>query len=151
MISSLEKVIILKTVPLFANTPDNVLAQVADIMQEVHLDAFEKLFEKGDIGDSLYIIVSGQVKAHDKGVIYNLLNDRDVFGEMAALDPAPRSASITAIRDTHLLRLGQTALYEIMDLHSEVGQAIIEVLSRRLRERIDDIGLLNNQLAMFKQ
>ena len=150
MISLLEKVIILKTVPLFASMSDNVLAQIAVALREEQLPMGDMLFEKGDVGNSMYIIVSGQVKAHDRGVIYNLLGDRDVFGEMAALDPAPRSASITATRDTLLLRLERSALHEIMDTHYEVGQAIIEVLSRRLRERVTDVSFLNQQLAKFK-
>ena len=150
MISILEKVIILKTVPLFSSMSDNVLAQIAVALRQEHVPIGETLFEKGDIGNSMYIIVSGEVKAHDKGVIYNLLNERDVFGEMAALDPAPRSASITATRDTLLLRLERSALHEIMDTHYEVGQAIIEVLSRRLRERVTDVSYLNAQLAKFR-
>jgi len=76
----------------------------------------------------------------------NYLGERDVFGEMAILDPAPRVASITATKETRLLRLNQEPLYELMSERTEVAQGIIRVLSRHLRDRVQDINDLRVQL-----
>jgi CRP-like cAMP-binding protein len=64
-----------------------------------------------------------------------LLYARDVFGEMALLDPEPRTASITAVADTLLLRLDQAPFYELMDEHHQIARGIIRMLTRNLCAR----------------
>ncbi len=142
MLSTIEKVIILKSVSIFARVPDDVLADVAQLLTEVQVDRGEAIMHKGDIGDSMYIIVSGRVRVHDGERALEFLGNRDIFGEMALLDAEPRSASVTAEAETHMLRLDQVLLYELMDDYSEVARAIIRVLSGKLRERVKDLGEL---------
>jgi hypothetical protein len=59
MLCPVEKVLILKAAPLFSETPDNVLADVGDLVDEVSFITDEIIFNKGDHGDSLAVIVSG--------------------------------------------------------------------------------------------
>ena len=146
MLSTIEKVLILKTVDLFSGTPDEILAEVASLLEEVELLSGDTAFEKGDAGDCMYIIVSGKVKAHDGDHIFNTLQDGDVFGEMAMLDPEPRVASITAVDDTHLLRLDQEPFYELMEDRIEIARGVIHVLSGHLRNRVRDVAELKEQL-----
>ncbi len=140
MLITIEKVIILKTVSIFSSISDETLAQLALIMTEEELESGEELFAKGDYGEDMYVIINGKVKAHDGETTYNFLGEREIFGEMAVLDPEPRVASITAVEPTRLLRLDRSSLYELMDKHSEVAHGIIRVLCRHLRERIADIN-----------
>jgi hypothetical protein len=135
MLSTIEKVIILKTVTLFAEVPDEVLADVAAILDEVEVKAGETIFEKGDIGRCMYIIIDGDVRVHDGELTIALLGERDIFGELAVLDMEPRSASVTAVGDTRLFRLDQDALYELMADRIEVARGVIRVLCRFLRSR----------------
>lgn len=144
MLSTIEKVIILKTVSIFAETSDEILAEVAAISTETEASVGETIFEKGDSGDSLYIIASGQVRVHDGDRTINDLVTGNVFGEMAVLDPEPRSASVKAIEDTHLLRLDQQALYELIDDRPEVARGLLKVLSQHLRNRMRDLAELRN-------
>jgi HEAT repeat protein len=146
MLLTLEKVIILKTLSTFSQIPDEILAEIASRLEELSISESETLFEKGDYGDSMYIIVEGEVRVHDGERTLNYLGERDVFGEMAILDPAPRVASITATKETRLLRLNQEPLYELMSERTEVAQGIIRVLSRHLRDRVQDINDLRAQL-----
>jgi CRP-like cAMP-binding protein len=150
MLSTIEKVLILKTINLFATTPDEILAEVAMLLEEVHLAADETVFKKGDQGDCMYFVVSGQVKAHDGDHIFNYLGQGDVFGEMAVLDPEPRVASITAVEDTHLLRLAQEPFYELMADRIEVARGIIRVLSGHLRHRVHDVTELKARLHQLE-
>ena len=146
-----EKVIILKTVSIFAGIPDSTLADVAALLEEQVLSAGEKLFEKGDPGRCMYVIVSGRVRVHDGDQTLNELGERDIVGEMAVLESARRSASVTAVEETRLLRLDQEPLYELMADHVEVARGIIQVLSSRLRARIEDIGDLRARLQTQEQ
>lgn len=145
MLSLIEKVIILKTAPIFAETPDEVLADVARILEEVEVGAGDKIIEKGEAGDSLYLVASGQVRVHDGDHTLNMLGEGQEFGETALLDPGPRSASVTASEDTLLLRLDQMALYELMEDRSEISRGIIRVLTRFLRERLHDLSEIRNR------
>ena len=151
MLSTIEKVLILKTVDLFSSTPDEILAEVATLLEEVELLAGDSAFEKGDPGDCMYIIVSGKVKAHDGDHIFNTLQDGDVFGEMAVLDPEPRVASITTLEDTNLLRLDQEPFYELMEDRIEIARGVIHVLSGHLRNRVGDVAELKEQLQLVEQ
>jgi AAA family ATP:ADP antiporter len=146
MLSTIEKVIILKTVGIFAETPDDILAEIATLLEEVELRAGETIFEKGDLGDCMYIIAEGEVRVHDGERTLNHLAQGDVFGEMALLDPEPRVASVTAIEDTRLLRLDQEPFYELMNDRIEVVRGIIHVLSRHLRARVRDLNELEARL-----
>jgi HEAT repeat protein len=133
MLSTVEKVIILKSVNIFSETPDEILAEVASLLEEVEVEAGERIFEKGDMGSAMYIVVEGRVRVHNQDRTLRELGPRDIFGEMAALDPEPRSASITALAPTHLFRLEQEALYELMADRIEVVRGVISVLCQRLR------------------
>ena len=136
MPSTIEKVLILKTVKLFAQTPDPVLADVAGLLEEATFAPGDTIIEKGEPGTSMYIITSGRVQVHDGDRLLNELGDREVFGEMAVLDTAPRIASVTAIEPTHMFRLEQDVLYELMADRPEVVRGIIRVLLGYVRARV---------------
>lgn len=132
----IEKVITLKAVEMFARTPEDVLADVAALAEEVRFKAGDAIFAKGDSGESLYVIVRGEVKVHDGDLDLKRLKDKSVFGELAVLDPEPRSASVTAISDTHLLRLDREAFLEMMTGNMEVVRGVLSVLCDRIREKL---------------
>ncbi|CAK6701272.1 MULTISPECIES: cyclic nucleotide-binding domain-containing protein [unclassified Synechococcus] len=130
----------LQTVGIFAATPVEVLLQLAEAVEEVHLAAGEQLFAKGDLGTSMYVIVSGQVRIHigDQTVVE--LADGEIVGELAALDPEPRSASVSAIDPTTLYRIEQATLQALMVDHPEIVQAVIKELAQRLRDTTAPYG-----------
>jgi CRP-like cAMP-binding protein len=130
----------LRGASIFASTPDKVLAALADAVEEVQLAPNEPLFAKGDLGTSMYVIVAGLVRVHigDQTVVE--LSDGEIVGELAALDPEPRSASVSAIDPTTLYRIEQTTLQCLMANHPEIVQGIIKQLAQRLRETTAPYG-----------
>jgi CRP-like cAMP-binding protein len=137
--STAERLAILKSVSIFTETPEESLLDAVSLLEEVEFKAGKPIFEQGDPGDCMYIIVHGKVKVHHGDLILNYLGKWDVFGEMAALDPEPRSATVTAVEDTILLRLGQADLYELMNRRTGVSRGIIQILCQRLRARMRDM------------
>lgn len=146
MLSKVERVLILKTVPMFSQTPDNVLADVADLLEEMDVSENETIIHQGDPGDSMYMILDGKVRVHDGEHLLNTLGEHDIFGEMALLDPEPRVASVTTLEPTRLFRLEQSSFYELMAERPEVAAGIIRVLTAHLRSRVRDIGILNERI-----
>ncbi|MDP4199829.1 MAG: cyclic nucleotide-binding domain-containing protein [Bacteroidota bacterium] len=135
-----ERVILLKTVELFRETPDPVIAHIAQALEEVHFKAGENIIQKGEIGDCLYIIVEGRVRVHAGVHFLTELGTRDVVGEMALLDPEPRSASVTAIEETTLLKLQRDVFYDLMADNVEIARGAITTLSRKLRKQNEQIS-----------
>jgi HEAT repeat protein len=130
---TIEKMLVLRSVSLFAGVREAFLVGVAASATEVHLRAGEVLFEEGELGTSLYVIASGELEVVVGGQRVALMGERDVVGEMAALDPEPRSAQVRATQDALLLRLTDQDLDLLMSEDAEVARAIIQTLCRRLR------------------
>jgi CRP-like cAMP-binding protein len=134
MLLTIEKVLILKQVSIFADLPEEELTRLAAIGKEVEVGAGEQIIAKGDTGAHLYVLATGQVRVHDGDRTIATLGEGAVFGELSVLDPEPRSASVTATDDTLLFRISQEALYELMSDRPSVAHSIIRFLCRRFRE-----------------
>jgi CRP-like cAMP-binding protein len=132
---TIEKVMILKSVQIFARTPDDVLAEIASILKEVAVPAGKTIFEKGDPGDSMYLIGEGRVRIHDGEHTLVTLGERDIFGELAVLDSEARSASATTAADTRLFRIDQESFCDLTADRIEIVRGILRVLCQRVRAK----------------
>jgi hypothetical protein len=133
MLSTFEKVLLLKSVSIFAETPEDVLVEVAAALKEIEAAPGEVIVRQGDVDRSMYIIVSGHMQVQIDEEIVAHLKDKDIFGELSVLDAEPRSATVTAVEDTRLFRLDYDAFYDLMADHVEVAYGVIQVLTRRIR------------------
>jgi CRP-like cAMP-binding protein len=132
---TIERVIALKAVPMFEQVSEEILADVAELMEEVEYKAGEVVFEKGAKGDSLYIVVSGRMRIYDGERTIVLLGEKEMFGELALLDPEPRLASVAAAEDSRLFRLDRESFSELMAGNIEVVRGVLHVLCERLRRQ----------------
>jgi len=135
MLLTIERVAIMKSVEMFAETPDHVLASVARIVAEIELRAGQSLFQEGDPGDCLYIVVEGELRIHSQGRTLTRLGPGKVVGELALLDPEPRSASVNALTDALLFRIDKDPFDEVMADRPEIARGIIRTLTRRIRQQ----------------
>ncbi|KGN34642.1 Crp/Fnr family transcriptional regulator [Knoellia sinensis KCTC 19936] len=133
MLLTVERVAHLRHVALFSATPDHVLAGVATAVDEVEFAAGDTLMRAGDIEDWLFVVVSGRVDVvrPDRRVS---LGPGAVVGELAVLDPQPRSATVTATTPVTAFRLSKPAFDEAVRTRPEVALGVITELVRRLRE-----------------
>lgn len=134
MLLTIEKVAILQGIEIFAGAPGALLAAVAQIVEEVEVEAGAALITEGDVEDCLYIIIEGQVRIHSRGQTLTILGAGRSVGELAVLDPEPRSASANAIERTRLFRIDKAPFDEVMALRPEIAQAVMRALVRRIRE-----------------
>jgi hypothetical protein len=133
MLTTIERVIALKGVELLADTPDEVLADLVGLLKEIEVPAGDRALTKGDPGSSMFIVAVGSLRVHDGETDIDRLGEGDVFGELALLDPAPRSATITALTDTILLELERDAFFELLEDRIDVTRRVMRLLARRLR------------------
>lgn len=139
----IEKVLILKALSIFSETPENILADLAPLMQEEEFEKDTIIFEEGEIGDCMFIIHRGQVKIHKGITTLAILDDKEVFGELSLLDAETRSASATAYSDCTLFRIDQEPFYELLDTRPEVARGFIKILCQRLRAQ-NEKSILSN-------
>jgi AAA family ATP:ADP antiporter len=144
MLSTIEKVLILRAAGIFAETSGDILADVADVTQVIDQPAGSTVFEKDSLGVSMFVIASGQVGVYAGETMLNTLDAGEVFGEMALLDPEPRSATVRALEDVKLLQLDQDALFELIEMRPEVARGLLRVLTQRLRARMQDLAALQD-------
>ncbi len=129
----IEKVLVLKSLNLFKETPENILADLAPLMKELQIEQGTEIFKEGDTGDSMYIIQQGNIRIHKGNTTLAVLKDKEVFGELSLLDADTRSASATADTDCILYKIDQEPFYELMDERPEVAKGFIKILCQRLR------------------
>ncbi len=134
MLTTVEKVLFLKSIDLFRALPAEELAQIAEIAEEQEFVAGDPVFAEGEPGDALYLVVEGQVRVHKSQKQIALLGVRDVVGEMAVLDGESRSASVSVMTDSALLKIGRDDFRDILTERPEIAMGVIKVLSHRLRE-----------------
>lgn len=129
----IEKVLLLKSLSIFNETPETVLAEVAEILEEEEFTAGKDIFQSGELAQCMYIIFKGEVRIHAQNQTLAILKENDFFGELSLLDTDTRSASATAVNDALLLKIDQEPFYELMESRIEVAKGIIKTLCRRLR------------------
>ena len=135
MLMTIEKALLLRQVRIFADTPDHTLAGVAAIMDEIVVGPEQIVIEQGEWGTSMYVVVSGAVHVRVGDQTVAELGPGQVFGELAALDPEPRMATIAAgPKEVHLLRLEREELFDLMTEQIEVAYGIVRFLCSRYRE-----------------
>jgi len=132
-ISEMERVIVLKNTKLFSQTPENVLSSIAPIMKEVLYQEGQEIFAKGDPGDSMFIIYSGEIGIYDGTKQLALFDKGEIFGELALLDTEPRSASTVAESDVLLFRVDQEDFFELMEERDEILRNVLRILCQRIR------------------
>ena len=132
---TIEKVLCLKAAPMFAEASEEILADVAAILEEREARAGEVIIKKGDPGDGMFVIVRGNVRVFDGERTITHLGERDIFGELALLDPEPRVASVAAVTDTRLFRLDREGFTELMAGNIEIVRGVLHVLCERLRRQ----------------
>jgi CRP-like cAMP-binding protein len=129
----IEKVLILKSLGIFEDTPENILAELAPLMHEIEYEKDVLVFSEGQIGDCMYIIHQGSVKIHKGNTTLAILREKEVFGELSLLDAETRSASATTTENAILFRIDQEPFYELIESRPEVARGFIKMLCKRLR------------------
>ena len=95
----------LKSLPLFADVPDEELAQIAGFAQEVNVDQGRELVREGDFSYEFMAIEEGEAEVTRSGEHVAELGPGDFFGEMGLLEKTLRNATVTAKSPMKLVTL----------------------------------------------
>jgi CRP/FNR family transcriptional regulator, cyclic AMP receptor protein len=128
------KVELLSNVPLFSTCSKRDLRRIAALVDEIDAPGGKVLIRQGEPGWECFVIADGQAKASVRGSGTISLGPGDVVGEMALLDQGPRSATVTAKTDMHLLVLSSRNFSTLIEDVPLVARRVMTALARRLRE-----------------
>lgn len=130
---TIERVAVLQRVAFLADVPGDTLAAVARVLEEVPFEAGATIIERGTVEDWLFVVAYGRVRVHIGDRTVTESGPGGVVGEFAVLAPAPRSASVTAVEPSLLLRLRRGPFDELLDDHPEIARGVISTLARLLQ------------------
>ncbi len=133
-----DKILYLKNIEIFADLSVNELAAVASVTEEAAFDEMEMVFREGDIGDTLFLVLEGEVaviKDCDAEREFELdsIGPGDYFGEMALFGDDRRSATIRVKKNARFLTLNKQELQEIVREYPQIALHVCRVLSMRIR------------------
>jgi CRP-like cAMP-binding protein len=95
--------------------------------------AGEVIFKQGDPARELFVIQSGKVEIHLGNRVLDTLPERSIFGEMALIDAAPRSATAVAATDVKLVPVDEKQFLFLVSRTPHFALNVMRVLARRLR------------------
>ncbi len=122
----------LQMVDQFAGCTREQLADVARLAERVQVGEGEILTREGRIGREFFLILSGTVGVTQKGRRVNTLGPGDFFGELAAMNPGPRNATVTALSDVDVLIIGPREFGAMAGIPG-FRDALLKSMARRLR------------------
>ncbi|MDB4987635.1 MAG: serine/threonine phosphatase PrpC, regulation of stationary phase, partial [Myxococcaceae bacterium] len=131
----------LREIELFRDFTLAELVNVYNELSEVHAEVGEQPIREGDRGEHLYVIVEGRCQVAREGQAIAVLGAGAHFGEMALLNQRPRSATVTALDRTRLLRLDRAGFHALMAREPAIGSKFLWKFAQTLSLRLDDTYL----------
>lgn len=123
--------------PLFTALPRADLERLCSMVQDVRLAAGEVLMAEGDPGDAMYVIAEGEFEvvkeSGDRQVVLARRVPGDFIGEMSLLEQAPRTATVRALADSRVFRIGQDSFRQLLTASPGAAGAILRTVGQRLR------------------
>ena len=128
----------LKHQPLFKSTPEAILAQIANKIEQRSLPQGGILFHEGDPSSSLFIIRSGWVKAvslnhNEEEVTLNQYGPGQIIGEISLIDNQPRENTIIALRPLDVMEIKYDDVLQLLDEHPVMARSLLQEMVSRVR------------------
>lgn len=138
-LSTMDRVLFLRKVPLFADLRSRDLGRIAELATEQAFGDGEVIAEQGEPGDEMHVVVTGEIRAvvEDEDGRRQEVGRRgpgDYVGEMAIITNQPRMASLVCAGEVRTLALDHKRFERILTDRPEASLAVMRVLCDRLRE-----------------
>ena len=143
-LTTLEGLISLHGLPLLADLdPEDLEALVQTVREQTHAPG-DLLCRQGERSDDVFLILRGRARiwvggGPGQGTPVGEAGEGSCVGEMAVLDGSPRSATVVAETEMDTLVLGGSAFRSLWQRRPSVGEGVLQVLARRLRNLLQDV------------
>ncbi|HEU4318882.1 MAG TPA: ATP-binding protein [Acidimicrobiia bacterium] len=144
---------ILRGLPYFADLPGDLLSRVCDASEQFDLDEGTVIIQEGTDSEEMYVVVSGELvvtkQSGGKEVELGRIGPGDVVGEIALLDEAPRTATVSALGPSHVIRVPVAAFEDLLS-DSRVVRRMFRTVTSRLRGIEDTLRHEERMAALGK-
>lgn len=131
--SKSAKVQLLSGVSLFSSCNSRELSRLASLLDEIEVPQGKVLAREGEPGWEFFVVADGRAKAAVRGRKVASFGPGGFFGEMSLLDQGPRTATVTAETDMHLLVIDSRGFSSMIEETPSVARKILRALAERLR------------------
>ena len=127
---------IIRGAPLFNDLYDSEIDSILQSCHVMQLQSGEKIFNEGDPGEDLYLVLNGKIDIMKKGVLIASLGKAEIFGEMILLYEGTRSTDAFAVVPSDLLLLNYQSILSVYDKNPRAMSIMMLNLSRLLADRL---------------
>lgn len=140
MLTTVEKVLLLREVDIFSQVSTQELAYLAAILEEKPCAAGEVVYQQQDPADSMYLVVSGRVRVYREQLEITVAGQGEAFGTWALFDEEPRLSAAATVEDTLLLRLDKEDFIDLLADNVEITQGVLKALVKRMRSLLGQVA-----------
>ena len=133
-LSTVDKRAWLERVPLFADCAPESLDRLAEATGELEFAAGQPIVLQGQIGNGLFIIISGTVRVMEGSTELARVGAGGIIGELAVIDQEPRTATVLAEMPVACLALASWDLLALLERDPQLSLNLLKVMARRLRD-----------------
>jgi CRP-like cAMP-binding protein len=137
MKTTIERVIFLQSVELFADIPSEQLAQIAGITEYVTLSKEDLLFRKGDKSQHLYLLIEGSVTITRNGEENKEFDGPEALGVWGFFDDGDRLLTITCNTDCQFLRIDRLDFFDLLEDRVNLSRGLLKYFVKRIRKLIE--------------
>ncbi len=124
---------LLREVPLFSGCSTREIGRVAAVVSEARFPSGTVLTREGRAGSLAFLMVEGSVAVTTAGLVIATLGPGDLFGELSLIDGRPRSATVQAVSDVHVLEIDGPGFRRILRGAPELVRSLLGTLAGRIR------------------
>ena len=140
MITTVEKVIFLQEVDIFELLTTEDLSHIAAICDEITVSQDAVLYKEGAYPDSMYLVLSGQIRLHQSGTEVMIAGRNDAFGTWALFDDQPQVVTAEALEESRMLRIDKEDFIDVLSENVRVMQGILKALVQRMHSLVSRVS-----------
>lgn len=142
METTIEKVIHLQRIEMFADIPSEQLAHLAAITREMRVSKGDVLFSEGDASDALFILIDGDIKVTREGNMTRKIDKDEAFGIWGFYDRKHRLFTVEALEDSYLLKIESEDFFDLIEDRVHLSRGLIKYLVSKIRQLIEETDIL---------
>lgn len=140
MLTTIEKVIVLQNIDVFAEVPSEQLALLATIAEEEDYSQDDIIYREDEPSDALYLVLDGKVRLHRGEQEIAQATNKDAFGTWALFDEEPRVVTATVVEDAQLLRVDREDFMDLLADNVQIAQGVMKTVAKRLRRLVERVA-----------
>src|SRR5215208_4359362 len=135
-VSSSRVIELLRSMDLFGDLAEDELSKIARVLKEHKFDENDVIFNQGEPGDALYVVLQGRVRIatsdnFGRERVLAFYGPGEFFGDIAVLTGAPRSATATASTDVRLLQLRKDDFDVLVSSNVGIMRGMLRIMVER--------------------